>query len=175
MSEQPLRAFDGGLGGGDPDLDAADPDLSIGEPSALEALREELASELEGDLFAVPVPARPGYELRCATGIRYEQLAGWRKSAGTMHGGLNELRFACILLANQTRQIVRQDEPVTLEGQAVTFASKTLHELLGVERAVDAVRKLFGRDADVMRACKAVADAAGYGGAPAEAPDPTQL
>jgi hypothetical protein len=171
---EPVRSFSAVDAGTDVD----DADLAIPAESALEALRDELADELEGDLITIPVPARPGYELRCATGVRYEQLSAWRKAAAdkTKPGGLNELHYAAIILGNVTRGIRRQGEEVVTPDGPLTFASRELHELLGVTRARDAVIKLFGKDGHVVRACRSVLEAAGYGtdDLSAEA-DPTQL
>jgi hypothetical protein len=158
-------------------LGIVDMDVAPVAPStALASLRADFAAETEEDVQTFPVKGRPGYEVRLSTRIPYEDFAAWRKRCEdkSMPGGLNELRFGCIVLANTCRGILRDGEEIVSDGEPLTFASPALHRLLGVERAVDAVRRFYGRDPNVNRAASAVLTAAGWGGEDSDA-DPTRL
>jgi hypothetical protein len=140
--------------------------------SALEALREDFLAETDDDLETLPVKARPGYEVRYSTLIPYEQYAAWRKASedDDMPGGLNELRLGCLVLAGACRGIVRHGEDVLTDGKPLAFGSPAFHDLLGVSRSVDAVRRFYGRDPYVTKTASKVLAAAGW--AP-DSPDPT--
>jgi hypothetical protein len=60
--------------------------------------------------------------------------------------------------------IVYKDEDVNAGDGPLTFASPTLHEMLGADRTVDAIKRLYGRDPYVTRTASAVLDAAGWNG-----------
>lgn len=175
---EPLRTFSAVPPVPDPDLDGAPGDGTEVASSPLASLAAELGAELGGDTTEVDVPMRPGWQVRLSTSIAYEELASWRKRAGdrSMPGGVNELRLACIMLGNQGRAILRDGQPVTAEGEPLTFRSPELQRMLGVDRAVDAVRKFYGRDGHVTKAARELLAAAGYGDDPGEVPpDPTGL
>jgi hypothetical protein len=118
------------------------------------------------DAVDIPVPARPGWSLRCNTDIPYENLSAWRKAAQdpAMAVGTNEVKLACSILLFATTALLIEGEVVTdTDGQAVTFASEQLHAKLGVSRGVDAVRKMFRRDGFLTSASAALLRESGYG------------
>jgi hypothetical protein len=155
-----------------------DGDDLVGGPSgtALDSLRADFAEETANDLQTFPVQGRPRYEVRCSTRIPYDDLAAWRKKSEdkTKPGGTNELLLACIVLGNTCRGIVRDGEDIISDGKPLTFVSEALQNLLEVDRAVDAVRRFYGRDPNVIKAAGAVLGAAGYSGEDVTA-DPTPL
>lgn len=118
------------------------------------------------DAVDIPIPARPGWSLRCSTDIPYENLSAWRKAAQdpSMAVGTNEVKLGCSILMFATKAILIEGEIVTdTDGQPVTFASEQLHAKLGVSRGVDAVRKMFRRDGFLNAASAALLRESGYG------------
>jgi hypothetical protein len=157
---------------------AVDPELVSGPPTtALDELRTELASEVATPPETLVVPGRAGYTVRYSTELAHEQLQAWRKTSRDKSSpdGLDELRWASIVLANQCECVVRHGVDVELDGRPATFQHEGFRALLGegAERATAAVRRFYGRDADVIAAALAVIRAAGYGDE-ADA-DPTTL
>jgi hypothetical protein len=107
------------------------------------------------------VPGRPGVTVRYATDVPYEMVAAWRKAAvGT---DAPELRFGLSLLAHTCRAVLTDGEPVTDNGEPVTFVSPSLQAGLGVTSAADAVRAFYRKDGYVLASYNAVLFAAGYG------------
>lgn len=130
------------------DLAALDPDLApVRETSLLDVL-EEVAKPVEHDDVVFPVKTRPGWAVRYATVIDMDQVKRWRKSAGEgTRKGLDEVRFACILMANLCRGISRNGEDL-LDGdeEPVTFGTKELWQLYDTSKAADTVRAFYGDD-----------------------------
>jgi hypothetical protein len=158
VTPEPIRAFS--AIDGDPDIEAP-----AAPATALDELRSELTTAVESKDSTLAVPAREGYAVRYSTTIAHEQLNSWRKRARdkSMPGELDELRWAAIVLANQCRAIVRKGTEVELDGSPATFAHPGFRSMLGAERAVDAVRSFYGRDADVITSALTVLRDAGYG------------
>lgn len=170
-----IRRFEPQAADDDRDADIA----PVRSASPLDAIRAELAAEVEQNDITLEVPGRPGYAVRYATKLSYEQLMGWRKRAvdKAMPLGVDELRLAALVCANQCRAILRHGEEITTDGAPLTFASPQFHELLEVGRSTDAVRQFYGRDFDVAAASNRILDAAGMGETAEDAeegPDPTQ-
>lgn len=151
--EQPIRTFGA----------ATDDDAPV---NILDALRADFADKVaEGEETEVfPVPGRPGYAIRCATVIDHEELQAWTRRARdtSMPGGVNELKLSATILANACRAIVRDGVDVPDGDGPLTFASPTLHDILGVKSPRDAIRKFYGRDAHVVLASHEVLREAGY-------------
>lgn len=147
--------------------EVADPDLApVDTVSPLEELRAELTAPVEGADVVLAVPGRPGYAVRYSSSFTYEQLTAWRKRA-TDRNEVNEIRFAALILANQSRAIVRNGDEVVDAGAPLTFRSKAFLALYEVDRVADAVVAFYGNDFDVAAAGNSLLRAAGFG---AEAP-----
>lgn len=146
----------------DDDLDAIDAEHPA---TPLEHLRGELADETD-DEVTLEVPRRAGWSVRYGTDFSYEQLTAWQKGARdrTSASGLNDLRYACIVLANTCRGILRRGEDLTDGGEPLVFRNKVLWGLVTpvADRTVDAVQRFYGRDAHVIAAAKRVLIEAGY-------------
>jgi hypothetical protein len=81
------------------------------------------------------------------------------------------VKLACTALANTCLAILRDGAEVPDGAGPLTFTSPALHEILGVDRTVDAVRRFYGRDAHVIAVSRQILDEAGYG--EDVGPDPT--
>lgn len=158
MTDQPIRSYDA----------TGDVDTSDERVSVLADLKAELA-ELDVRHETYPVPARPGYEVRYRVSIPFEKLMVWRKGAldKSMPGGINQLRYYSIILANCCEAILRHGVELTADGAPITFASQDLLDLVDADRASAAVRKFYGRDGDVAKAAMDVLADAGYSDDPA--------
>jgi hypothetical protein len=153
-------------------LPAAPPLTAAPVPSLLDGLLAELEQDATQETVTLGVQSRPGWEVRYAIDIPYEQLAQWRAAAAdpAMPGGMNELQVACSALAACCRAILVGGEDVTDVNGPVTFASPDLQRRLGVTRPVDAVRKLYRFDGHVTASGTRLLQAAGYG----QGANPTQ-
>lgn len=135
----------------------------------LDALRDEVTAEL-AETTTLEIPGRPGYGVRFSLNIDHPMLGLWRKKAkdSQQPEGIDELKWACIILAAQAEAIVRNGDELVLDGEPVTFSSRPLLELLGAREAHQAVRKLYGRDAHIVNTAYVLLELAGYGTRPGE-------
>lgn len=146
---------------GDPDLD----ELLAGEGSDYDDLGDEL-DEL-ADLTAVlEVPKRPAYGVRCRTDYTGLDTDLIRKKCRDkkFSDGIDGVKFAALLIASQTVEILRHGEPLELDGVTpVTFTSKPLQERMGTTTADQTVRKFYGLEGHVDAAGRRLMNEAGYG------------
>lgn len=132
----------------------------------LEALKQEIAKEVTGDIVVLEVPKRPGWSIRYRCDVQMPLLSRWRKQAAdrTMPDGLDELKLCLTVLANQCDAILLNGREV--EGndrQLVTFASEEFLEMVGAGRAIDAVKAWYGVDGHVLAAAQEVLTESGFG------------
>jgi len=145
-----------------------------GSSNELGDLRDELVAELDEETKPLEVSTRAGFAVVFSKDIDFDLLKAYRRRAGgTKTKDADELRFSSIILASACRRILRNGEPLTAEGEPVTFASPAFLELYGVGRAVEAVRRFYGRDGVVLAAANWLLAEAGYGDEPLEE-DPTR-
>lgn len=132
--------------------------------TALDDIASELAGELEDKGITLPVPGRAGYELTFSTALTDEVLSKLRKASRdkTMPEGINQLALGCRVLAFLNTGIVRQGEPITSGGEPLTVRHKPVLDLYQVGRAIEAIRKLYGRDGHVIAAARRLLEACGY-------------
>lgn len=148
--------------------------------SALEELRAELAVKVARDPITVPVPLRPAYAVRCDPNVREAVLEQWRKASrdGSRTGGVDVVRFSCLVLANTNGAVLRNGAPLlAAAGGPLLLRSEDLMDLTGTQTTPAAVLALFGGDGadpDVMVAADRVLAAAGYSAGAASGLDPTQ-
>ena len=73
------------------------------------------------------------------------------------------LKFSCIVIANQAEEVYYKGEvAVDTKGEYLNFKNPNFIEMLGAERAVDAVRKLYGVDGHIFIAADEILRGAGY-------------
>lgn len=160
----------------DPDLDLGE-DEEVRQATVLDELRAELATPVEDATITLPVANRPGYSVRFAASLDYEnELVKWRKQATTKgrRGNpdtVNEFRLAGIVLGHKCQVILRHGDELELDGEPLTFRHPALQELTGTSRAVDCIRAFYGSDGHVIDAADAIVARAGYGGTGAEEVD----
>lgn len=181
--QQPPTFTDHALGGDspyqpDPDLDDFDRD-GEDDLDPLAALTE-LAAPVVMPEVVLPHRFRAGWAVRYSTELDADDLERWRKRAkrpgkAGMRGEIDEIRLACILLANLSKGLERNGAPVLdEERRPLTFAHTKVWEIYGAARAADAVRKFYGNDPYLLATLEAVLAAAGVG-EEVEPLDPTML
>ena len=150
---------------------SSDPDISVSEDGAaptnniMSTLREELKRKIENKPLTLAIPSREGVSIKFNTNIEAGLIQQWRKRASdkTMPDGFDPLKFACIVLANQAEVVIHQGkEAVGNNKDFINFKNPELLEMLGTERAVDAVRKMYGIDGHILQVVEKLFSAAGY-------------
>lgn len=147
----------------DDDETFATPDSS--DDSPLADVREQAAKALssapeELAPISVDVPSRPGFALVCDPNLGVGQMQFWQKRCRNpqVYGGIDMVKLAATVLANQTRD-------VTLHGKSTgwTFRDGAFWRELGAKSGSDAVRRLFGarREALLVEAAEQVLAEAG--------------
>lgn len=180
---EPARRFDA-TGGAAPTHDPLpplehDPDVTaVDKRTNLARLVDELNADLEPEILTLTVPRRTGWTVTYTAGIDGDTAEAWTARALTKKGTVNQLRYACIVLANTCTAIRKNGEPISDQGDDVTFRDRAFLELMGVGRATDAVRKFYGGpehlgDGAIIAAAGEVLTAAGFNDT-AERADPLE-
>lgn len=109
--------------------------------SELDVIREELADEVAVEPFGIDVPGRPGYSLLVDPNISPTAYAAWVSKAkdGGWPSGTDEVKLACIVIANTTVELRRHGHPT-----GMTFRDRTLTTFLKAPDARNAVLALLG-------------------------------
>ena len=159
--------------------------------SSLDLLRarvsDKATQELDDPQIAVETPDG-GFRIVCSTDISHENLQRWqraalppaqRRSASVSPLDLNQLVFATRVLVGSWKEIqVRGTDGETWEtirdtqGTVLGPKDKVLLDALGVLSSDLVIKKLFGRDSDVIRTSREVLSAAGWGDEVDNADDP---
>lgn len=158
--EQPLSAAAFGFGEDTSDLDDLDAELG---PVKVPTIR-------------LKVPQRPRYLLECRVDFTSEDLQLLRtRAANKRHeGGIDDAKFAALLVALTCVAVHRDGQPLDLDGESpVTFATPAFQRKLGKTQASDTVRAFYALDGDLSAAHLRLMHEAGYGTV-AELVDPTQ-
>lgn len=160
------------------ETDGTDGDLDLAahrdELDPLAALAE-IAEPIEMPDAIVPHRLRPGWAVRYSTVVDLDDVKRWRKRAKApgKKDELDEIRFACIVLANLCQALLRNNLEVTGPDGPLTFASPQVWQTYNATRAADAVRAFYGNDPYLVATLDAVLAAAGVG-EEVEALDPTR-
>jgi hypothetical protein len=127
-----------------------------------DALREEFNRPAEAEQIVLAVPNRPAikviYDPNQAdydTMERIQRTARHGKKVDVLHLSSLVLQYTMVGLLFNNEPIVEDDEPLTV-------ADRKIQDLLEVDNAKDAIKKLYGSDGHIMAATQAVMTAAGY-------------
>ncbi len=140
----------------------------IAVATPLDQLRAEITAPVVAAPITLEVPGRTGYAVRYLTDLDHDQVDMWRRQSTRRAPGkgqtqeINTLKLAELILAHQCEAIIRQGADVVVDDEPLVFASRTMMAITGTSKVRDAVRKFYGRDADVISAGDAVLEAAGY-------------
>lgn len=146
------------------------------EKTILDSLRSELKKEIRNQPVTLSVPSRDGMSVVYDTNIEANNLQAWRKACADkkMPDNFDGLRFSCIILANQAKQILFKGKVATDEDdKELNFRNVKFLEMLDAGRAVDGVRKLYGIDGHIFIAADTILRAAGYDSESQDPTDPT--
>lgn len=155
---------------------ASDAGIDPGHPSAperlepipdlddLELLAQDLADEVV-DTSTYDVDTRPRYSVEYRLNFEGRELDGWRKQSKDRKAseGIDAIKLAGLVCAWTCVAIYRDGRKLTDDGEPLTFRSQAIHELLGARGAVDAARKLYGRDGELDKTARAILADAGWG------------
>jgi len=148
-------------------------------PTVLDAIKADLQAAVKNDPITLSVPKRERWTIRYNANVSADMMARWRKAARdkTMADGFDGMKYACLILANQCEVAMFDGQIATDDlGNELNFRNMKFLEMIGAARAIDAVRKFYGVDGDILRAVEAILVAAGYDSEEQEAEaDPTLL
>lgn len=144
-------------------------DLRPTPRSALEELKALVDAEVELEPVTYDVPTRPGWSIRYSRGITAEQIAHWAGRAADKNkpGGLNQIKWGCLVLATQCEAILHRGQHPTETGQPITFRDPDLLALQDTKSTSEAVRRFYGGkahhgDGPIVAQAYALLTAAGY-------------
>lgn len=134
------------------------------EEVALDSVVDELRQEVETDEVRLPIRGRPGYEVTYKPERDGEKIQKWRRQARDRKqiDGVDELKFACLVLAHTMTGLIRRGEPILDAGRGLTVRSKALLDILEVGGTRAALRKLYGLDGNLLQVAREVLAAGGY-------------
>ena len=148
------------------------------EKTVLDSLRSELKREVRSQPVTLSVPSRDGMSIIYDTNIEANNLQAWRKACADkkMPDNFDGLRFSCIILANQAKQVLFKGKVATdEEDKELNFRNSNFLDMLDAPRAVDGVRKLYGIDGHIFIAADTILRAAGYDSESQDQTDPTLI
>ena len=148
------------------------------EKTVLDSLRSELKKEIRNQPVTLSVPSRDGMSIVYDTNIEANNLQAWRKACADkkMPDNFDGLRFSCIILANQAKQVLFKGKVATDEDdKELNFRNGKFLEMLDAPRAVEGVRKLYGIDGHIFIAADTILRAAGYDSESQDQTDPTLI
>lgn len=127
-------------------------------------LRTELETPVEVQPLFLQVPNRPSIEVIYEPAIEFDLLRAWIKKSSTgRKKEFDPLLFAFQILSFTCRGIRIRGKEATEDGEPMTFASRTLQEMLGTTNPRAAIRNLYGGEGHIISASQYVLEAAGYG------------
>jgi hypothetical protein len=149
----------------DDDVTFVDEPKPVEEKSLLDSLRNELQREIRNEPINLNVPNRPEMVIQFDTNIEAGTLNMWRKQCQnkSMTDNFDGLKFSSIVVANQAREIRFKNEIIVDEaGELLNFRNPNFLDMLGVTKASDGVRKLYGVDGHIFMAADEIIRASGY-------------
>lgn len=147
---------------------------------ALSLLRQTVADQVEIEPVTITVP-RVGVRLVCHTDITARQMAKWQENAlpaalrnspkaTVLH--MDQFRLAVAVLVNTNLRIEVADPqhagewlPVedARDGRPLTLGDRPVLDLFNAIDTASALKKLFGREGEAIRASREVVRKAGFG------------
>lgn len=137
----------------------------VSNETILEQLKGVISKKVSRPSIFIDVPERPGVKLLVSPNITQNQLRSWQRNCGSeTKNGLDAIKFACTVIGQTTKGIYLNGAEVFEGGYPLGFASPTVMQMTGADRAIpDSVQKFFGLDPHLESAALAIIDAAGYG------------
>lgn len=131
--------------------------------SLMDQLASEFDTPLPSETLRIRVPRREQFVVVFDARIGYEQLKSMEARSKDADGKIDDLRGAVMVLASQNTAIELRGEQLMEDGKAVTFRSKSFVGSTGELDQIEALRKFFGDDADLLNAAALITDVSGYG------------
>lgn len=158
-------AFDISTTTNDDDIITGSDEFVTDSKTVLAALKEELQREVRLDPITLNVPSRPGMSIRFDTNVESGTIQMWRKQAQnkSMQDNFDGLKFSSLVVANKAEAVLFNGVVAMTEtGDELNFKNPDLLTMLGANRALEAVRKLYGLDGSIFVAADEILKAAGY-------------
>ena len=133
--------------------------------TVLAALEAELKRDVHLSDLVLNVPERKGMTIRFDVNIDAATVNKWRAMCKnkSMTDEFDGLKFSCMVVANKAEAVLYDGEEALLPtGDALNFKEPAFLDMLGVPKALDGVRKLYGVDGHIFVAADAILSAAGY-------------
>lgn len=149
----------------DDDIILVEEDKGNDSKTILDALRSELKREVRNKPITLNVLGRDGMTIRFDTNIESGAIQMWRKQSQnkSMADNFDGLKFSSLVIANKAECILYNGvEARTEDGEELNFKNPAILDMLGVTKALDAVRKLYGVDGHIFVAADEILRAAGY-------------
>lgn len=140
-------------------------EVAAGGTTILKSLESELKRKISIPPVTLMIPSRPGMALRFDVNIESGTIQGWRKQCQnkSMADNFDGLKFSCLVIANKAECLISDGHPVVDDkGEDVNFKNPNFLDTLGVTKATEGVRKLYGIDGHVFVAADEILRAAGY-------------
>lgn len=147
------------------DVTGMDDDQPKIERTILDSLQSELSRVVHNEPITLVVPSRPTISLKFDTNIDSAKLQLWRKASQdkSMPDNFDGVKFSAIIIANQCTHVMYDGKIATdVDGVDLNFRNNNFLGMLNSQRAIPAVRKLYGVDGHIFIAADAILRAAGY-------------
>lgn len=155
----------------DTDLLENNNDIITKQPlNILDSLKEELSKKVSLPPITLPVLSRAGLKVRFNCNIESKDLQRLSKLSkinkaknATPEENVDELRLSCLIIANYSDAILKDDvEVIGEDGKVYNFRHPELLEMVHAENASDAVKKFYGVDGYILQTAQKIVASAGY-------------
>ena len=155
----------------DTDLLGNDDTIIEKEPlNILDSLKAELAKKVSLPAITLPVLSREGLKVRFNCNIESKDLQRLSKKAkipnaktATLEESIDELKLSCLIIANYSEAIIKDDvEVIGEDGNVYNFKHPELLEMVHAESAADAVKKFYGVDGYILQTAQKLIASSGF-------------
>lgn len=137
-----------------------------GDPTILQSLEKVLQEDTELDPIVIPVKAHSEVKVRYDINIDADTMNKWRRRwTNKKNQEMDILRFSCTVIASTAQQIIfKGQEPKDTDGYPLTFRSKDVARMVGVQHDQPAmvVQKFFKHDPHIIATSNVILEQAGY-------------
>lgn len=146
------------------------PDVSTGtsfnESPAINSLRDALKQKVTLERITLDIPQRPGISIMADPNlVNQQKIDLWNRKSKDKKamGGTDSKKFAeHVLIATVVGLKFNGEEQTDEQGRGLTFYSKELWSMLGVQHVALAVQALIGPDGHILQLGNRIIEAAGY-------------
>jgi hypothetical protein len=143
-------------------------DPTTTEGGILAAFREEMQDEVRKDVITLKVPGRPRMKLMFDPNFSYDDFQAWTRKSLKGKGDNRYTDFLNLsrIVLSRTNVGVLYDgvEVPGSNGDCMVITEEAFHKHAGAPLGgtAAAIKKVYGNDADIIRAMKRIVEAAGF-------------